>query len=680
MIKKKPAKRIRGRNSYLAMSFEYLHNLCSSELWTNAVYGYLCKHIITGQSAHEKAIRNCEKREQRPLCIEFFENGKAYSADCHSLDSNIDAVCEHLNLSDLTAQAFRLSAILSTTSAFSTLLDGISYETSCSNFSIYSVLLDEPEFEVQQAFIELSKMGLLAQSKAEFDRTCIELSDAIRNKLITSRLENKDDFIQGMVKQSEPAKLKLADYEEAFAQDIASYMHIQSLAGEIGVNILLHGQVGVGKTELARLIAQQAECALYEVLPISEAEELDEFDASGSSGKARANQLKLINYLFKSTHDCMLVIDECEDLFVSTFNQRLSKEEIHQILATNVRPCIWITNHVDCIPESALRRFKLVYQLPNLSKKAKLNLVDNTFRGLSVSPVFKKKLAGLANLSPAVLTSVSQVTKSLGYKQQEAERLCDTLVDEYLIAAGHKNQGAQYQAELAFDMNMVNLKGLPDTLKTLKTSMEQLPNIRVLMHGPAGTGKTSFVHYLADEYDFSLQHVRCSDVLDKFVGGSEQNVARIFEQAMDTESIILLDEVDSLLMCRQSLDRSHEVQLVNELLTQVECFKYPLFAATNYYERLDKAVLRRFDYKLLLDYLTQNQVISLFKKVCGIKKLNDKTLNQLALFNRLTPGDFAIIERRKQLHPDQFSIEAAIAILAQEQSLKQSKPTIGFIN
>ena len=561
MIKKRKASITRTNESYIPLCFEYFYNLTQSEFWTHGSYTFLCKHVLKGKTDEEKAIKAARTAsKQQALISEYFAKELEFPAVCEALNGNINAVCRHLNIEhELISEAFRLSVLLSTTASFSTLIEAIIYDISCSNFALYSELLNAPEFEVKQAFTDLSKMGLLEQSYYELDRSCLLITDTIKFKLLTTDLSDKDDFIASIVTKAPDTKLKRHHFEEAFVDDIARYMQIQAVSGEAGVNILLHGQVGVGKTELARYIANHANCDLFEVLPLID-DDLDELDSSGTSGKARVRQLKLINHLFKASLNSMLVIDECEDLFVSTFHQRVSKEEIHQILGKNPRPCIWITNHIDYIPESALRRFKLVYQLPNLSKKAKLELVHTTFQGLALPTEFKAKLSQQASLSPAVLTNLAEVSKTLKLKSTKAESLCKTMVDEYLNATGDKSGQAQYQAELDFDLSMVNIKGVPATLETLKTSIKHLPNIRVLMHGPAGTGKTSFVHFLVNEYDFELKHVRCSDVLDKYVGGSEQNVARIFEEANDTESIILLDEVDSLLMNRQ---RMHKIEILS---------------------------------------------------------------------------------------------------------------------
>ena len=124
----------------------------------------------------------------------------------------------------------------------------------------------------------------------------------------------------------------------------------------------------------------------------------------------------------------------------------------------------------------------------------------------------------------------------------------------------------------------------------------------------------------------------------------------------------------------------HERQVVNELLAQIECFTQPLFAATNFETLLDKAVLRRFDFKLECDYLTAEQVFMLYKRTLSVSKLTADETQQLRRLSRLTPGDFAVLSRRMQFQPKQQHRLSAISILAGENQRKHTNPTIGFVH
>ena len=157
-------------------------------------------------------------------------------------------------------------------------------------------------------------------------------------------------------------------------------------------------------------------------------------------------------------------------------------------------------------------------------------------------------------------------------------------------------------------------------------------------------------------------------------------MAELFNRAHREGAILLLDEVDSLLLSRDGLDKSWEVQLVNELLTQMESFTQPLFAATNYSDKLDKAVMRRFDFKLQFDYLTHEQVLRFYKKAAQVRAIPPIIKEELLKLTHLTAGDFAIVQRRNHFNPKALTPNAIIDLLKAEVTHKQATQAIGFIH
>ena len=108
------------------------------------------------------------------------------------------------------------------------------------------------------------------------------------------------------------------------------------------------------------------------------------------------------------------------------------------------------------------------------------------------------------------------------------------------------------------------------------------------LQGPPGTGKSAFVRYLADQLGLEVMQKRASDLLSKWVGESERNIAKAFAEARDAESFLVFDEADSLLADRRLAIRSWEVSQVNEMLTWMESHPFPFAATTNFRERLDR--------------------------------------------------------------------------------------------
>ena len=201
-----------------------------------------------------------------------------------------------------------------------------------------------------------------------------------------------------------------------------------------------------------------------------------------------------------------------------------------------------------------------------------------------------------------------------------------------------------------------------------------------MLYGASGTGKTAVVNHLAAQANRELITVRCSDVLDKYVGGTEQNIARFFREAEEKEAILFIDEIDSLLQDRGGMTRSFEIQQVNELLTQIECFNQPFFAATNFASRLDQAMARRFDFKLEFQHLASPQVLKLYNRLLGGSDIPHDIKIELEKLTLLAPGDFAVLTRRERIATKRFSHEERLHILKAENDRKQQTKPIGFIS
>ena len=122
-------------------------------------------------------------------------------------------------------------------------------------------------------------------------------------------------------------------------------------------------------------------------------------------------------------------------------------------------------------------------------------------------------------------------------------------------------------------------------------------------YGPPGTGKSALVRWLAARMGLDVLHKRATDLLSMWVGGSEQNIAHAFAEARDRGAFLILDEADSLLAERSGAQRSYEVSQVNEMLTWMESHPLPFACTTNLMDRLDAASLRRFTFKIRMDYL-----------------------------------------------------------------------------
>ena len=179
----------------------------------------------------------------------------------------------------------------------------------------------------------------------------------------------------------------------------------------------------------------------------------------------------------------------------------------------------------------------------------------------------------------------------------------------------------------------------------------------MVCYGLPGTGKTQFVEHLAASLGMPLIAKRASELMDKYVGDNEKNIANMFEEAANEDAMLLLDEGDSFLRDRSFARAQWEVTMVNELLQHMERFPGIFVVCTNLFEGLDAAALRRFTFKLEFNELTLNQRWEMFLNETGLRAQADtisvsqkeEWWEKLAFMQLLAAGDFATVQRQCQI-------------------------------
>jgi transitional endoplasmic reticulum ATPase len=130
----------------------------------------------------------------------------------------------------------------------------------------------------------------------------------------------------------------------------------------------------------------------------------------------------------------------------------------------------------------------------------------------------------------------------------------------------------------------------------------------ILLHGPPGVGKTFFARAIAGEFDLNLIHVSTGDLVSSLVGGSQHNIQKAFDTALQNlPCLLFFDEFDSVAQRRDNTPDQESRRTVNQLLTSLEAHRDErrllVMAATNSIEHLDPAVVRpgRFDRHIRID-------------------------------------------------------------------------------
>jgi AAA+ superfamily predicted ATPase len=135
---------------------------------------------------------------------------------------------------------------------------------------------------------------------------------------------------------------------------------------------------------------------------------------------------------------------------------------------------------------------------------------------------------------------------------------------------------------------------------------EQLPygrGVTALFHGPSGTGKTMAALAVARKLGIQILRIDLSRVVSKYIGDTEKNIDRVFDDAQRSGAALLIDEADALLGKRSEVKDAHDRYAnieVAYLLQRMESFEGLAILTTNLRQNLDAAFLRRL--RFIIDF------------------------------------------------------------------------------
>ena len=472
---------------------------------------------------------------------------------------------------------------------------------------------------------------------------------------------------------------------------------------EAGVNILLYGPPGTGKTELAKVVAQAANLELYEV-------EYADRDGNSLSGRDRYRSLQIAQVFLKGSAQAALLFDEVEDVFPpisSEAAQLLARAEqvaapsnssvngkawVNQILESNTVPTIWVTNRIEQIDPAFRRRFAYHLELKSPPPGAREGVVRKTLEGVAVSDAFVAKLTSRKGLTPAQIRTAVRFAGLAGLpppadvpldadgatalEASPTEKLIERQLKNADLALGTRPDASPARRMVtSYDLSMLNTESryeVPRIVEALKARGHGA----LCFYGAPGTGKTALGEHIATALEKPLIVKQASDLMSKFVGETEQQMAAMFREAEAEKAVLLLDEADSFLMDRRGAQRTYEVTEVNEMLQGMERYNGIFICTTNLLDRLDQAALRRFTFKIRFKPLTKEQR----EKMFVVEALaNDASLltaeirSHLALLDQLCPGDFAAVKRQAVILDSELG---ALEFLVQLQAEHRIKPEV----
>ncbi|KAA0875002.1 AAA family ATPase [Nitrincola tapanii] len=546
--------------------------------------------------------------------------------------------------------------------------------------TMLSIALKYPRNVISQALSAEAPLRQCGLISPEDHHNGIELLNGL-DDLLYFEENGPDALFRSNTLKLPPSELIPSDFEHIQQAYDRVYNYVRRAASKElkGVNVLIYGSPGTGKTELVKVLSDSMGLSLYEV------------KSSGSDGRPLTGDRRLATYqmaqhMLASDKKSVMLFDEVEDVF----NDRISnhyKACVNRILETNQRPSFWLTNSHYTMDPAYIRRFDLVFEMPELGEKARLKIAKRILSDIPVREEWLVSLSKQKGVHAAHLAQAARVVKHSGYRKAERiESEIDGILASLYQALGYRERKKSSKVKVpyynsAFSNTDFSLDKLTHGLKRSRLG-------RICLYGPPGTGKSGYATYLANSLQMPLIAKKASDLLDKYLGGTEKALAQAFDEAKQRSGILLIDEADSFLTPRTQAEHSWEISHVNELLVQMEQYPGILLMSTNYMEHLDSAALRRFDFKIRFNYLTPDQCWMMFNNQLGRAKQHQFAVTDveqckpvLIKLHQLTPGDFATVERHHRVMGEELTPASLLAGLQREHDIKTSgqRRAIGFM-
>lgn len=227
-------------------------------------------------------------------------------------------------------------------------------------------------------------------------------------------------------------------------------------------------------------------------------------------------------------------------------------------------------------------------------------------------------------ISPEIMDLITRgKIKKPGFSRDFPAKILTTPLDwdDLVLGSQTKEQLNELQAWIQFEDELMTGWELNKKLK---------PGYRCLFHGPPGTGKTLTATLLGKLHNRDVFRVDLSTVVSKYIGETEKNLERIFEQTALYNCILFFDEADALFGKRTNVNEAHDRyanQEISYLLQRIEDYEGVVILASNFKANIDDAFLRRFQSVVFFPMPDSNERYHLWKQAFSYKSQFDKTVN-----------------------------------------------------
>ncbi len=379
------------------------------------------------------------------------------------LFKNIEYVSDILQLNEVEREILAFVAVTTRNLYFRKAIKEISVELKEFVIQLLACALGREESDVREACKNESTLveaGFLFKKHSW--RTEVELwltlQDSISSIMFSEHAE-MESFTNSFFKVTGKGSLNPSDYPHLAPEIKIMQAYLKNAVSEKlhGVNFLIYGSPGTGKTEMAKLLAAEMDMPLYEV----SSEDIGEY-----STDIRLTSYKLCQSFLSKARNGIVLFDEMEDIFPTESNSLggkaqkfiARKAQTNIMLESNQVPTIWLSNDVHYLDPAYLRRFDFAVEMRIPPRSARKTIVEKYLKDFNFPSAYLDQLAEIENLPPAQIERAAKVIKHCGSTTvQERKGVLDLIIKNSLQLLGHASINRKSGTPIEYELDYLNL-------------------------------------------------------------------------------------------------------------------------------------------------------------------------------------------------------------------------------
>ncbi len=603
---------------------------------------------------------------------------------------NLMKLADYLNLDELGKKVLELAYGCGNSGQYWDFMESSS-RGSNKMAPVVSRMLGRPD-DVQKIATLLSPSGPLA-TYGLIDVECAFGSFPMVDPALFDKLDeggmSEEAIVGHLLGKPTKSELRIDDFAH-LGPDMELAINILKNAvqrGEKGINIMIVGPPGGGKTELAKTIADHLGLRMYAVGEEDQSGDADddgyvdhdEDDITIKMPKTEKTSEKRLGHhqraqaLLKDNKNAILLFDEMEDVLrKGTDSDKKadpeSKVRLNRILEENAVPTIWIANDAEKFHRAVRQRFSfsLSIDYPPTIVRRKMWERQLEMQEQALPDAVVLDLARKYDAPPRMIYKAVRGMKLTGGSRDVVERMLEA--DARITVGSGQGILSTSPVPSQFDLSLVEMpaESLAMTAELIERGRCHLEPFSLLVEAPRGAGASSFLRYIGEGMVRNVQEEDMHQLSTPTAMSSpEGNIQNAFARAADSRDFLIIHEPEIIMT---------DEDLVRVFSRAVREHKGPLAVVSRKPEKLTGAVKALFSHNLAIGRLSPERARSAYETF-----FHDKPPAGLDGIEGLVTADFAEAGRLARLSgvggPDSARI---LELLTLQKAVRQEKTGIKF--